>query len=73
MTGLVEKKEWPIWANVLIGLLIGMAIIWIPLIWLLRFDMLVEMQCFDGRSHLNRSHSVQWRLFFSYSTSVSSQ
>ena len=51
VTGLVEKKEWPIWANVLIGLLIGMAIIWIPLIWLLRFVLLVEMQCFDGRSH----------------------
>jgi hypothetical protein len=40
VTGLVEMKEWPVWANVLIGLLIGMAVIWIPVIWLLRFDFL---------------------------------
>jgi hypothetical protein len=29
-------KEWPVWANVLIGLLIGVAIIWIPVVWILK-------------------------------------
>jgi hypothetical protein len=37
MTGHVEMKDWPVWANVLIGLLIGIAIIWIPIVWLLRY------------------------------------
>lgn len=36
-TGSSEMKEWPTWANVLIGILIGIAIIWIPVVWLLKY------------------------------------
>ena len=36
-TGSTEMKEWPAWANALIGILIGIAIVWIPIVWMLKY------------------------------------